>query len=142
MKEDIVVQEGITIPANELEMTASRSSGPGGQNVNKVSSRITLRWNILNTDALTLEQKKLVMRTLKNEITQDGDLLIHESESRSQLKNKEKAVKLLAARIKKALKVPQKRLKSTISRAVKESRLLAKKERSSVKRLRQRKFED
>lgn len=142
MKEDIVVQEGITIPGHELEITASRSSGPGGQNVNKVSTRITIRWNVRDTDALTEEQKKRVLNTLKNEITEDGDLLIHESESRSQFQNKEKALKHLAARIKKALKVPKRRLKSTISRAVKESRLHAKKERSSVKRLRQRKFEE
>ena len=127
MKEDITVQEGITIPGNELEITASRSSGPGGQNVNKVSSRITVRWNIQDTQVLTEEQKKLVMTKLKHEITEHGDILIHQSESRSQFINKEKALKELAKRIQTALKKPKKRLKSTVSKSVKESRMHEKK---------------
>ncbi len=142
MKEDVLVQDGITIPGNELEITASRASGPGGQNVNKVSSRITVRWNIKDSQALTEEQKRLVMTNLKSEITEHGDILINQSESRSQFINKEKALKELAKRIKAALKKPKKRLKSTVSKSVKESRMHEKKERSSIKRLRNKKFEE
>lgn len=141
MKEDLYIQEGLVIPAHELEITASRSGGPGGQNVNKVSTRITIRWNIRDTQVLTDEQKERIMRSLGHEITEHGDLLIHESETRSQFQNKEKALRLLAKRIKEALKVPKKRISTTISRTIKESRLRTKKERSAIKRLRQSKSE-
>lgn len=142
MKEDVPIQEGITIPGHELEITASRASGPGGQNVNKVSTRITVRWNIKDTHVLTNEQKERVMKNLKHEVTELGDILIHQSESRSQFQNKEKALKVLAYKIRTALKVPKKRLKSTVPKSVKEERLHEKKERSGIKRMRQKHFED
>ncbi len=142
MKEDLLIQEGITIPGHELEITASRASGPGGQNVNKVSTRITVRWNIKETQVLSDEQKERVIRNIKSEVTEHGDILIHQSESRSQFQNKEKALKALATKIRVALKVPKKRVKSTLPKGVKESRLHEKKERSGIKRMRQKHFED
>ena len=60
MKEDIAIQNGIIIPGHELEITTSRAGGPGGQHVNKASTRITLRWNIPNTTALSDAQKARV----------------------------------------------------------------------------------
>lgn len=143
MKEDLHVQEDIIIPAHELEITASRSSGPGGQNVNKVSTRITLRWNVRTTQALSDAQKELVIKNIPQHfLTEHGDILIHQSESRSQIRNKEQALKELAVLIQDALHIPKERIPSKVPRSIKEARILKKKERSSVKRLRQKKFEE
>ena len=136
MKEDLFIQDGITIPHHELEITASRAHGPGGQHVNKVSTRITVRWNVLETTALSAEQKQRVVEKLGTELTAQGDLLVHASNSRSQYQNKQAALELLADKLKKALKVSKKRFASTISRSTKESRLQHKKERSMVKKMR------
>ena len=136
MKEDLFIQNGITIPGHELEITASRAQGPGGQHVNKVSTRITVRWNVLTTSALSAEQKQRVIEKFGSELTIQGDLLIHASSSRSQYQNKQNALEVLMDKLKKALKVTKKRVSSTISRSVKESRLRQKKERSMVKKMR------
>jgi ribosome-associated protein len=136
MKEDLSIQPGITIPAHELEITASRAQGPGGQYVNKVSTKITIRWNVTHTTALSDIQKELVLKKLHSEITHEGDILIASSSSRSQYQNKQSALKLLAAKVRAALKVSKKRVASTISRSIKESRIKRKKERSALKRLR------
>src|SRR6185503_9157938 len=84
MKNDLFIKNGITIPEHELEITASRSGGAGGQHVNKTDTKITIRFNIKNSSALTEEQKQLILEKLQSRITEDGDLIIHNSESRSQ----------------------------------------------------------
>lgn len=76
----------------EFVFTASRSSGPGGQNVNKVNSRIELRFNITDSVLLSDEEKILLMEKLKNRINSLGDLIIVSQDDRSQLKNKENAI--------------------------------------------------
>jgi len=106
MKEDLHVKNGISIPYNELEISASKSGGAGGQHVNKTSTRITVRWNINNTNALDEQQKELVLTKLESRITKEGDLVIHNSESRSQKHNKENALIQLAKTVCKALHVP------------------------------------
>lgn len=138
--DDIPIKDGIVIPSHELEITASRSGGAGGQHVNKTSSRITVRWNVHNTHIFTDEQKQHVLRNLQAELTQDGDLIIHNSESRSQQHNKKAALAQLAHKIRKALHVPKKRMASHIPRAIKEARLHAKKQRSSLKKMRGKNF--
>ncbi len=140
MKEDIPVQHGVIIPGHELEITASRSGGPGGQHVNKTSSRITLRWNVQETTALSDAQKERVLAKLAHEITKDGDLLIHHSSSRSQHQNKEHARQRLAEKIRNALKVAKKRKKTHVPKGVKESRLQHKKQRSALKKQRREKY--
>ncbi len=82
------MKNNITIPDNEIEITTSRSGGPGGQHVNKSDTRITLRWNVKNTNILDDEQKERVLQKLQNRLTVDGDFIIHSSESRSQQQNK------------------------------------------------------
>ena len=140
MKEDIHVQHGITIPGHELEIAASRSGGPGGQHANKTSSRITLRWNIPETTALTDAQKQRVVAKLAPELTKEGDLVIHHSSSRSQHQNKEHARQRLAQKIRKALKVPKKRRKTKMPKGVKEARLQQKKQRGALKKQRREKY--
>lgn len=141
MKHDISLKNGIIIPESELEITTSRAGGPGGQYVNKTSSRITLRWNIPNTNVLTDEQKARVINNLQSQLTTDGDLIIHNSATRSQEQNKEAALELLAEKIRKALFIPKKRMKTKVSKSIKEGRLQSKKQRGVIKKMRSQKYE-
>lgn len=142
MKDDLQVKNGIAIPGHELEITASRAGGPGGQHVNKTSTRITVRWNVLQTIALDDTQKARVLENLKTELTTDGDILLHSSASRSQQQNKKEALARLADKLRNALYVPKKRRKMGISKKAKEVRMQAKKQRSAVKKMRSKKFHD
>lgn len=130
MKEDLI------IPDHELEITTSRSGGPGGQHVNKSDTRVSVRWNIKKTSVLSDKQKERVLEKLKTQVTSDGDVIISNSASRSQLQNKKKALELLTEKIKKALVIPKKRMKTKISKHVKESRLQKKKHKSMIKKMR------
>jgi ribosome-associated protein len=141
MADDVYVQYGIIIPGHELEITASRSGGAGGQHVNKTSTRITVRWNIKNTQALTEEQKHRIAQNLAASLTNEGDLIIHNSESRSQQQNKQLALAQLARMIAKALYVPKKRIATKASKQKKEERLQHKTKRSVVKKMRSKKIE-
>jgi ribosome-associated protein len=138
--DDLIINDTITIPAHELEISASRAGGPGGQHVNKTSTKITLRWNAFKTSALDEESKVLVLQNLQSQLTTEGDLLVHNSESRSQEHNKKLALAKLADKIRKALIVPKVRKKPKISRAAKESRLQQKSRRSEIKKMRSTKF--
>lgn len=142
MKNDLVVKNGITIPEHELEITTSRAGGPGGQHVNKSDTRITIRWNVKTTQALTEEQKARAVQNLQSKLTSDGDLIIHNSTSRSQQQNKENARAQLAQEVAKALYVPKKRMKTKVSKTAKESRLQTKMQRSTVKKMRNKKYYD
>jgi len=136
MKDDVPIKNSIVIPANELEITASRSGGAGGQHVNKADTRITVRWNVKNTHALNEEQKKQVLEKLQSRLTSDGDLIIHHSTSRSQQQNKKNALKILAQEVRNALYIPKKRIATKVSKALKEARLHAKSHRSFIKKMR------
>ena len=139
MKNDVPVKNGIVIPEHELEITTSRAGGPGGQHVNKTDTRITVRWNVKTTTVLTEEQKSRVLQNLASRLTESGDLIIHNNETRSQLQNKKLALMILANEIRRALHVPKKRMATRISKAKKESRLQAKSHRGTVKQLRSKK---
>jgi Protein chain release factor B len=139
MKEDLSVKNGIVIPGFELEITASRSGGAGGQHVNKTDTRITVRWNVPQTRALTEEQKERVLRNLAGRLTLEGDLIVHNSESRSQLQNKRAALMNLAEEVRKALYVPKIRIATRVPRSAKEARLRKKKFRSAIKKMRRQK---
>lgn len=139
--EDLHIKNGIIVPAHELEISASRSGGPGGQHVNKTSTKITVRWNVKNTQALTPEQKERVLAKLASQLTLDGDLLIHNSSSRSQQQNKDMALKKLALEIRKALHVPKKRMKTVVSAQAQEARLHEKAHHGTIKKLRSKKID-
>lgn len=140
MEKNLFIKQGITIPEHELEITASRSGGAGGQHVNKTDTKITIRWNIKNSNALTEEQKQLILEKLASRITEDGDLIVHNSESRSQHQNKKNALNNLAAIIRGALHVLKKRIASKIPKALKEARLKNKSHRSEIKKMRNKKI--
>jgi ribosome-associated protein len=141
MKEDLHLKNGIVIPAHELEMTTSRSSGPGGQNVNKTNSRVSIRWNLTHSHALTEEQKERLMAKIPSHITHHGDIIIHSSESRSQDQNRHAALKHLADLIVQGLFVPKIRMKTREPRGAKEARVEEKKHKGEIKRMRQHKWD-
>lgn len=142
MEQGLIVQPGIEIPLQEIEIIASRSGGAGGQHVNKTSTRITLHWNVVTTTALNAEQKSRVMQKLQSRLTNDGVLVIHSDETRSQQQNKERAFNRLIQEIRHALVIPKRRQKTKISRIIKEARLHSKAKRSSIKKMRSNKLED
>ena len=141
MKEDIAIKNGIVIPGNELEITTSRAGGPGGQHVNKTDTRITIRWNVKNTIALSDVQKERVLINLEPRLTTDGDLIISNSASRSQQQNKKNAVMVLIKLVRSALYVPKKRIETKISQTLKKARLEKKKHHGAIKKLRSSKIQ-
>ena len=136
MEDKLYVREGVVVPGGELEVVASRSGGPGGQNVNKVASRVTLRWNIRTTVALDDRQRRLVLERLASRLTVEGELVIHADEHRSQHLNRESARARLAELVRQALHVAPPRIPTRPSRAAKRRRLAVKKLRAKVKQAR------
>jgi ribosome-associated protein len=135
----IEINEQISIPDDELTFTASRSSGPGGQHVNKVSSRITLWFDLANSPSLSPEDKELIARRLGSRISKDGILRVVSQSSRSQLSNREIAVERFIELLQSALKQLPPRKKTRVSKGAKLRRLEEKKERSIVKSQRSKK---
>lgn len=117
----------------ELKYTTSRSGGAGGQHVNKVETKVTVKFNVPKSKVLSIEQKHILLEKLKNKINQKGKIVLHHQTDRSQLSNKEKVTKKLITLLQKALKQPKKRKKTKPSKAVKEERKKNKKLRSEVK---------
>jgi ribosome-associated protein len=127
----------LPIPENELQESFIRSSGPGGQNVNKVASAVQLRFDMAGSPSLSHWQKSQLRRIASHLITQEGELLIEASRFRTQAQNREDARARLAALIAEASKPPPKKRKKTRpSRSSIEKRLKAKAGRSQTKKLR------
>jgi ribosome-associated protein len=121
---------------SEFIFSTSRSSGPGGQNVNKVSTKVELRFSLLSTLLLSETEKELIIRKLKNKITKEGELLLVSQSERTQLMNKKVVVERFYELVSKALTIPVKRrsTKPTLSSRLK--RLEEKKNRGNIKKLR------
>ena len=117
----------------ELTFRAIRSSGSGGQHVNKVSSKVELHFFIENSAILSNEQKQLLFKSLKSRLTKDKELILQCDESRSQHKNKELVIKRFFELIKKGLIVPKKRKPTKIPKSVIRKRLKSKRIRSERK---------
>jgi len=111
----------------EFLFSASRSSGPGGQNVNKVSTKVELRFDIPHSDLLTEEEKQKLITILQNKINSQGFLILVSQSERTQLKNKEKVTEKFYALLKKSLTPKKKRRPTRPSAAAKEKRLEDKK---------------
>ena len=121
---------------NELQFSASRSSGPGGQNVNKLNTRVELRFLISKSDVFTTEEKERLLKKLKNRINAEGELIVTSQSERSQLANKVKVTDLFFDLLEKALNVPKRRKKTAPTAASRLKRLESKKITSSKKQLR------
>ncbi len=117
----------------ELRFKAVRSSGAGGQHVNKVSTKIELSFDLNTSKSLSDVEKERLLLKLKNRLTKEGVLLMQCDESRSQHKNKELVIKRFFETLESALKVPKKRKKTKPSRTSIEKRLKAKKKASEKK---------
>jgi ribosome-associated protein len=107
----------------EFNFTASRSSGPGGQNVNKVSTKVELRFSIHQSNILTAEEKQILLEKLASKINMEGEIILVSQSERSQLKNREKAIEKFYKLLTKALTPVRKRKPTRPSRAAKEKRL-------------------
>ena len=112
---------------NELIFSASRSGGPGGQNVNKVSSKVELRFNVMESSLLSAEEKEIIQTKLANKINKEGELILVAQTERSQLANKEKVIEKFYNLLIKALTPQKKRRPTKPSRSSKEKRLVGKK---------------
>ena len=121
----------------EFSFATSRSSGPGGQNVNKVNTKVTLLWNINDSSILTLEQKEIITTKLAAHITKEGVLQLSSQETRSQLQNKEEVVQKLEKLLVKAFAKQKPRKATKPTKAAKRKRILEKKQRGEKKKWRQ-----
>ena len=120
----------------ELSFKTSRSSGSGGQNVNKVSTKVELRFSIEDSILLTENEKDRIRIKLKNRISLEDILILSSDSERTQLRNKKKVIELFLELIEKALHKPKKRIKSKPTKASKEKRLKEKKIQSDKKKFR------
>ncbi len=102
--------ESIVIPESEVDVTFVRSSGPGGQGVNKTNSKAELRWDLKGSGLLTEDQKALVREKLSTRINNDGVLVLHVQKTRSQIKNRGIALERLNDLVNAALEVPKERM--------------------------------
>jgi ribosome-associated protein len=126
----------IEIPDEEITFTASRSGGPGGQNVNKVSSRITLEFDVRQTKTLSEDQRRRVLARLATRINKDGVMRVVSQRTRSQDLNRSDALARFIELMEAALRVERARVPTRGPHAVQERRLTLKKTRSETKRLR------
>lgn len=122
-----------TTTVNELQFKAIRSSGSGGQHVNKVSSKIELTFNLKDSVAFTDNQKERLLNKLNNRLTKEGVLILQCGESRSQHRNKELVIKRFLQLIKAALIMPKKRIPTKIPKSVIRKRLKNKRNLSDKK---------
>lgn len=125
------------IPERELTFETSRSSGPGGQNVNKTETRVVACFDLEASESLTTEQKALVRKALSSRLTRTGVLRVGSSSHRSQLANRRDAVARLMETIRRALEPPKPRKRTRPGRGARQARLDEKRRRSRLKQLRQ-----
>lgn len=122
---------------NELVFTTSRSSGPGGQNVNKVNTKVTLKWDVLQS-AITEEQKGVILQKLRTRLTKENILVLASQDERSQLGNKEAILLKLEQLLVKAFTVKKARKPTKPGKAAKQTRLKNKKQHGEKKKWRQK----
>lgn len=134
--DDLTFVRGVRIPLSDLVFEFSRGSGPGGQNVNKVNSKVTLRWNIAGAMHLSDDIRAVLLEKLKTRVTNDGELVLHASEYRDQPKNREAAIARLVSIVSTALHREKARKKTRPSRGSVERRIQASKRKSAVKKMR------
>jgi len=134
----LFVSSNLSIPDGDVSMTFVRSSGPGGQNVNKVASGVQLRFDLAGTTALGESVKQRLRRIAGRRLTDEGAILIFARNHRTQERNRSEALERLAELIRRALVEPRPRKATKPTRASKERRLEGKARKRQTKRLRSR----
>ena len=132
----IKINPKIKIPENELIFKTSKSSGPGGQNVNKLNTKVTVEFDVENSQSLTNQQKNRIKHRLSSKITKNGVLQVDSQQYRNQNSNKKDALAKLSSMLQWALKKQKKRKKTRIPYRSKQKRLREKKKRSQLKKQR------
>ena len=136
MTDAITINNHLNIPMSELRFKFARSGGKGGQNVNKVETKVELLFDVVNSPSLSGHHQDMIHKNLRNQIDSEGLMHIISQESRSQWKNREDAVRKFTELIVRAVKSRKKRIKTKISFAGKEKRLTPKKRRGEIKKMR------
>lgn len=131
---DLRISPTVTIPEDELTIAFARSGGPGGQNVNKVSSKAELRWNPTTSRALSEADRTWLVKKLGSQLTKEGELIIISTKTRDQIRNREDAEEKLRELVMTSLVRPKVRKPTKPSKGAKERRLKAKKVRAEIKR--------
>ena len=131
------ITRSLRIPESELRMQRSRSTGPGGQNVNKLETRVTLLFDVVGSTSLTEVQRERVMVALRTRITKEGVLRVTSQRHRTQGANREAAMERFVTLLRDALRPVRTRKPTKPTRASKTRRLDAKKQRGSIKKGRQ-----
>ena len=134
--QDIVVTPRLTIPGGELSIQFARAGGPGGQNVNKVSSKVDLRWNPATSSALADDDRTWLLARLRSRLTADGTLIVTSTKTRDQIQNRDDAASKLALIVRVALDRPKPRRATKPSRASKRRRVADKRHHAEIKRQR------
>ena len=135
----ISIMQGLSIPENEISFSAARSGGPGGQNVNKVSSKVTLAFDVHGSTVLSDSQKRLIAGRLATRINKEGILQVVSQRTRSQDLNRADVLERFAEMIRRALTPQRPRIKTRIPAGAKEQRIEKKRKRGLAKQARSRK---
>jgi ribosome-associated protein len=136
----MATQRSITasLLGGELAFSTSRSSGPGGQNVNKVNTKVTVKLDVINSVVLTPEEKEIIQQKLASKLTNDGVLVLASQDKRSQLQNKEAVIEKLEKLLAKAFERKKPRKATKPSKGAVQNRIKSKKEHSEKKKWRQK----
>ena len=136
--DDLRVRRGLVIPAGELRASASRSSGPGGQHVNKSNTRVTLRWSIETSEVLSDRQRALLRSRLDHRLTRGGELVLHAGRARSRTRNLERVRERLVEIVSEGLATARARVATKASAGARKRQAERKRQRSEVKIRRRR----